>query len=211
MKAKCEALILSFWPSENLDPAKKARFKEKASECMSRAESIKKIIDDAKKAGNFHEHVDIPADSIGHSYNSLFGRFLDSEVTSIHIEDPYIRAHHQIVNLFRLLELVIRKCPHISKISLLTGIDPSSAQDQSAKLNEIAQELQNCHKISFTFDISSTLHDRLIRISTGWIIKLGRGLDIYKSAKSKWSPGYYDMDLRPCLQTSIDIYHENIT
>ena len=42
---------------------------------------------------------------------------------------------------------------------------------------------------------------------TGWVIKLGRGLDIYKNSKSKWSPGYYDMDLRPCLQTSLDIYH----
>ena len=44
-------------------------------------------------------------------------------------------------------------------------------------------------------------------LCTGWVIKLGRGLDIYKNSKSKWSPGYYDMDLRPCLQTSLDIYH----
>ena len=51
------------------------------------------------------------------------------------------------------------------------------------------------------------MRESFFRLSTGWIIKMGRGLDIYKPSKSKWSPGYYDLDLRPCLETTIDIYH----
>ena len=54
--------------------------------------------------------------------------------------------------------------------------------------------------------ISTTLLN-FFRLNTGWIIKIGRGLDIYKAPKSKWSPGCYDFDLRPCLETTIDIYH----
>jgi len=193
--------------TEAMDPGKKSRFREKANEYMNRAEVLQKNIDAAKKAGNFHEHAEIQADSVGNSYESLFGQLLDCEVISVHIEDPYIRAHHQIVNFLRLCELVIRKCSNIQKIHLVTGVDPSQAQEQSSKLKEMAQELLNNHKISFSFEFSQTLHDRLIRLNTGWVIKIGRGLDIYKNSKSKWSPGYYDMDLRPCLQTSLDIYH----
>ena len=196
--------------SESMDGGKKAKFREKANEYMNRAEQLQKIIDNAKKSGDFHEHIEIQADSVGHSYESLFGRFLDCDVISIHIEDPYIRAHHQIVNLFRFCELVIRKCSNINKIHLVTGQDSNQVQEQISKLRELATELQQNHKIALTFEFSTTLHDRLIKLSSGWIIKLGRGLDIYKNSKSKWSPGYFDMDLRPCLQTSIDIYHGTI-
>ena len=176
---------------------------------MNRAETLQKTIESAKKSGNFHEHVDIPADSVGHSYNALFGHFLDFEVSNVHMEDPYIRAHHQIVNFLRFCELVTKKCSNLKKIHLITGKDAQNPQEQHSKLQEIAQELQNCHKITLTLEYSTTLHDRLIKLNTGWVIKLGRGLDIYKNSKSKWSPGYYDMDLRPCLQTSLDIYHGN--
>ena len=60
----------------------------------------------------------------GHGLQELFGRFLDSSVTLVKVEDPYIRAHHQveskfvlcrkfffcfqIVNFLRLCELCVR-------------------------------------------------------------------------------------------------------
>ena len=96
----------------------------------------------------------------------------------------------------------------------MTGADPSpnQAQEQLSKLQEISEDLSNDHKIDFTFEFLHTLHDRLIRLNTGWVIKLGRGLDIYKNSKSiQYYPiGIsYDMDLSPCLQTYLDIYHDN--
>lgn len=45
------------------------------------------------------------------------------------------------------------------------------------------------------------------RFDNGWIIKIGRGLDFYKPPECKLSIGYYDLDLRPCHQTTIDIFH----
>ena len=75
------------------------------------------------------------------------------------------------MNFLRLCELVIRKCSNIQKIHLVTGVDPSQAQEQSSKLKEMAQELLNNHKISFSFEFSQTLHDRLIRLNTGTVIQ----------------------------------------
>lgn len=45
------------------------------------------------------------------------------------------------------------------------------------------------------------------RFNTGWIVKIGRGLDIYKATDTKFSIGFCDFDLRPCHKTTIDIFH----
>ena len=50
------------------------------------------------------------------------------------------------------------------------------------------------------------------RFDTGWIIKIGRGLDYFKPATSKFAIGVSDYDLRHCHQTTIDIVHrKNVT
>lgn len=79
------------------DAAKKAQLRQKVEEYMTRAESIKKLIAEKKARGEYREQVVIEADSTGHSYESVFGRFLDSEVTDIIVEDPYIRSFHQVL------------------------------------------------------------------------------------------------------------------
>lgn len=63
---------------------------------MNRAEAIKKLVLQQKEAGQFHEQVLIENNSTGHSYKSLFGRFLDGEVQYVLVEDPYIRNFHQV-------------------------------------------------------------------------------------------------------------------
>ena len=57
-----------------------------------------------------------------------------------------------------------------------------------------------------TKEYSETLHDREIIFDNGWIIKIGCGLDYFKSHKGRSSIGFCDMDLRECHATSIDIY-----
>jgi hypothetical protein len=44
-------------------------------------------------------------------------------------------------------------------------------------------------------------------LSNGWIIKIGRGLDYFKAPESKFSLGFFDMDLRPCYETTVDVFH----
>lgn len=83
---------------ETKDACKKKYFRDKAEEYMNRAESIKKLISEKKALGQYREQMKIEAGSIGYGYGSLFGRFLDDKVTHIHVEDPYIRAYHQVIN-----------------------------------------------------------------------------------------------------------------
>lgn len=59
-------------------------------------------------------------------------------------------------------------------------------------------------KKSMTID---SMHILFFRFDTGWVVKIGRGLDIYKAAESKFSIGFCDFDLRPCHQTTIDIFN----
>lgn len=63
---------------------------------MNRAETIKKLVLQQKEAGQFHEQVHIENNSTGHSYKTLFGRFLDEDVQYVSVEDPYIRSFHQV-------------------------------------------------------------------------------------------------------------------
>ena len=187
------------------DKDKKAKYRLKASEYLDRSEKVQEIVTKEKENGKYHEHIKIEANSCGNSYDSLFGRFLDDMVTMVTVEDPYIRAHHQVVNFLRLCELCVRNCPKLAKISLLTTKD-TNEKEQESKLQELQQSLAK-QKIALDWEFSPTLHDREVRLDSGWIIKLGRGLDIFKPPEGKMVVGYFDMDLRKCLATTVDIFY----
>lgn len=79
---------------------------------------MKKLISTRKLAGTYREVMKIESGTTGHGYANVFGRFLDGTVTYIDIEDPYIRAFHQVrshyrsggvVDLFEVL-LLIEQC-----------------------------------------------------------------------------------------------------
>ena len=52
---------------------------------------------------------------------------------------------------------------------------------------------------------NNNLHDREIRLSNGWTIKIGRGFDIYQRPDDWLQVGANDLDLRPCLETNVDV------
>ena len=55
-------------------------------------------------------------------------------------------------------------------------------------------------------DFNPHLHDRAIKIDNGWVVKIGRGLDIYQPPQSWFEVGANDLNLRKCLETNVDIY-----
>lgn len=192
---------------ETKEARKVEYLKEKVKEYLTRAEKVKTLISTRKSAGTYRELTRIESGSMGHGYASVFGRFLDGTVTHIEIEDPYIRVFHQCQNLVRLCELAVQKCSALSKISLLTTYDPDESQ-QIGRLAELKESLA-AHQVSFDFSFSETLHDRQIKLSNGWIIKIGRGLDYFKAPEGKFVLGSCDLELRPCLETTVDIFHKN--
>lgn len=78
------------------DPEKKKYLRTKVETYMGRAEKVKELIEEQKALGKYHEQIVIENDSTGHSFKNLFGRFLDEEVTSVEVEDPYVRSFHQV-------------------------------------------------------------------------------------------------------------------
>nr|XP_021186197.2 MIT domain-containing protein 1 [Helicoverpa armigera] len=190
---------------ENDDSSKKY-LRKKVEEYMNRAETIKKLVLQQKEAGQFHEQVHIENNSTGHSYKALFGRFLDEEVRYVSVEDPYIRSFHQCQNFLRLCELLVRSCTNLQLIELITSKDGRSEGDQREWFVNLSNDLAK-YKIKLIVQYSETLHDRQITLSSGWIIKIGRGLDYFKPPENKFCLGVYDLDLRTCHETTVDIFH----
>lgn len=142
----------------------------------------------------------------GHSYDAIFGDYLPG-AKRIVIEDPYIRLRHQIGNLVRFCETVVQHAP-AKEIHLITGRDEDGAfNEQEAAFEDLAQSLRDLG-VAFTWEYSETLHDRTIRLSNGWTIMIGRGLDLYQAPESWYAIGANDMDLRPCRETTITIQRE---
>lgn len=75
---------------------KKKKYRESANQYLDRAERLKEEVKQSKMTGKYEESIKINEGEIGHGYERLFGRFLDESVTKVHVEDPYIRAFHQV-------------------------------------------------------------------------------------------------------------------
>ena len=150
------------------------------------------------------KHFTIRYDDTGYSYEKIFGEYLQGAKKVI-VEDPYIRAIHQIANFVRLCELFVHQAT-IREVELTTSSEDGTQQaDAGEKLAELAESLKDSD-ISLQIKFSDRLHDRSIKLDTGWVIKIGRGLDIYQKPQSWFEVGANDLNLRRCLETDVDIF-----
>ena len=148
-------------------------------------------------------HYRIHYGAIGFSYERIFGAYL-AGAEEIIVEDPYIRQHHQIVNFLRFCETVIR-LGKPKRIKLVTKFDNQPEKDEAmAKLFTIADSLKESDVV-LEIGENNALHDREVRLSNGWTVKIGRGFDIYQKPDDWLTIGANDLDLRPCLETSVDV------
>nr|XP_006203943.1 MIT domain-containing protein 1 isoform X1 [Vicugna pacos] len=193
------------------DETKKCNLRKRISEYMDRAENIKKYLDQEKEAGKYHKQIKIEENATGFSYESLFQEYLNETVTEVWIEDPYIRHTHQLYNFLRFCEMLVKGPCKVKTIHLLTSLEEGSGKEQqSSGLKEIEESLRS-HGVLLELEYSSSIHDREIRFNNGWMIKIGRGLDYFKKPQSRFSLGYCDFDLRPCHETTVDIFHNKHT
>ncbi|XP_006887914.1 PREDICTED: MIT domain-containing protein 1 [Elephantulus edwardii] len=193
------------------DDTKKCHLRKKISDYMDRAENIKKYLDQEKEDGKYHKQIKIEENATGFSYESLFQEYLNEMVTEVWIEDPYIRQTHQLYNLLRFCEMLIKRSCKVKTIHLLTTLAEDTARaEQMNGLREIKDSLRN-HGVLLELEYSSSIHDREIRFNNGWIIKIGRGLDYFKKPQGRFTLGYCDLDLRPCRETTVEIFHNKHT
>jgi len=209
-------LLILCLKDEKSEP-KRAAFKAKAEQYMERAEKLKLYVSQQKENAKKHTQVTIENDSTGWSYERIFSSCLDEFVTHVWIQDPYIRSHHQVVNFLRLCELLVVKCLRLKRISLKTGRSDScqEQQQQSQKLKEIGDSLArgggSGGGVELVVAYDDVIHDREIRFDNGWIVKIGRGLDIFKAPDGKLCLGQYRMELRKTHSTTVDVFHKDYT
>ena len=150
------------------------------------------------------QHYTIYYGDKGYSYEKIFGPYLQG-VKAIDIEDPYIRLPHQIQNFVRFCEMIV-KDSRANKIHLTTGFDDESQKSDISDNLALLQESLAENGVQFEFDFRNSIHDREVRFDNGWIIKIGRGFDIYQKPENWYVVGVSDLNLRPCLETKVDIY-----
>ncbi len=116
----------------------------------------------------------------GVTYKGLFGDYLRT-AKEIKLTDPFIRQPYQIDNLVDFIQMVrdVTSVQDTIRIHLSTqNEDDEKVAEVIDSFNDLADELLPLG-IEFTYDFKAD-HDRTIQTDTGWIITLGRGLDIYE-------------------------------
>ena len=192
--------------SPEIKPISKASKKETAEQKKDIEEEIIDLTpweDDEPK----EDHYTIFYGETDHSYESIFSKYLKGCQT-VFIEDPYIRIPHQIQNLVRFGELLV-KFETIKELNLITGLDNDMQKAEIEEKFEMLQESLRQHSIEFEWTFSPVIHDRAVKLDNGWVIKIGRGLDIYQKPDNWFSVGSNDFYYRPCLETTVDIFLNN--
>lgn len=218
--------LVTIWCPESKDaPATQSPSRQSPDESETEAEELPVVPDKAEiqpepivSADELVEaHPDSPTSKVepkerhyrihygatGHSYETIFGDYLPG-AEEIEVEDAYIRQHHQILNFLRFCEMAVRLGPP-KKITLITKFDNQAEEDEAmAKLWTIADSLK-LFNVELVIRQNSNLHDREVRLSNGWNIKIGRGFDIYQRPEDWLHVGASDLALRPCLETNVDV------
>ncbi|QHD84630.1 hypothetical protein GR168_03850 [Gordonia sp. JH63] len=127
--------------------------------------------------------LDIPENAMGYSFEGLLIPHLRG-AKKIEIVDPYIRAPHQLRNLYELLVEIIAAKPAEETVAVHVRTAQETERDDWKKaqligLSDIMDAVEE-GGIEFTCDFENGLHDRQITTDNGWRIQLGRGLDIFQ-------------------------------
>lgn len=75
---------------------KKAHYHARLNEYMTHTELIKQTLKERNAKGEIVDKIFILENATGHSYESVFGKYLSDDVSEVCLEDPYIREHYQV-------------------------------------------------------------------------------------------------------------------
>ncbi|XP_017466627.1 PREDICTED: MIT domain-containing protein 1-like isoform X2 [Rhagoletis zephyria] len=174
------------------DESKKKILCERIKEYNDRMRQIKERVQKHVIGGELVSSIPIDEDSVGNSYRNLFGKYLDAEVK-------------EFQNFVSFLELLAKNCPYLKYVRLVTKTHSKAPENQINVIRQITQDLAK-RNVTLCTKFVETLHDRKIVVSSGFIIKVGRGLHIFKPLNPFYSLGLCDYDFRRCLQTDVDIW-----
>ena len=147
--------------------------------------------------------------SMGHSMPGILLPYL-FDAAEIQIRDPYLRKPHQIRNVHEILLLLIQHADAARLPRVVIETCASDEDDYRAKQEVTFEQLQQSwgqFGIVIDWSIVDDFHDRSIVTDTGWVIDLGRGLDVYEAYTplSQFDPRYAIPQLRRTKDTTINV------
>ena len=143
--------------------------------------------------------------SRGHSMPGILLPYL-FDAAEIQIRDPYLRKPHQIRNVHEILLLLIQHADAARLPRVVIETCASDEDDYRAKQEATFEQLQQSwgqFGIVIDWSIVDDFHDRSIVTDTGWVIDLGRGLDVYESFT--WSSPFDPRITLPHLRRTKEI------
>ncbi|EDV95563.1 MIT domain-containing protein 1 [Drosophila grimshawi] len=196
--------------SDEPDEGKRKGFLVRIKEYMDRANAIKARINGRLALGEVVFHLSIEDNDTNCDYDQLFGKYMTDQTVEILIEEPHLTKNFQYQNLIRFLELAVTNCKDLKYLLLVTKKDVEDFDKQRTNMGQIKADLER-RQITLYIKYEDTLHDRKIYLSNGYIIKIGRGLDIYKASNPMYSIGLTNYKYRKCKQTDVDIWRTSHT
>lgn len=129
-------------------------------------------------------------------------RILDQKIffgaERIKVVETYLFKHHQLRNLKELL-LHIVESSKPKTIQLCTKIPPLDRLDyQKGFFDSLSKDIFKEYGVNLEISTSENLHDRFIFSDSGFVVKLGRGLDIYKPSTGLASHRQESRKVRAC-------------
>ena len=143
--------------------------------------------------------------SRGHSMPGILLPYL-FDAAEIRICDPYLRHPYQIRNVHEILLLLIQHADAARLPRVVIETCASDEDDYRAKQEATFEQLQQSwgqFGIVIDWSIVDYFHDRSIVTDTGWVIDLGRGLDVYESFT--WSSPFDPRITLPHLRRTKEI------
>jgi ATP-dependent Lon protease len=139
------------------------------------------------------------------SYEKLFGDYL-AGVHEVNIVDPYIRLPYQVRNLMELVRLILSKRvdEELIRIHLKTFNSDDKIPEMIDTFDELKDSLLDMD-VDFSYEFDENIHDRSISLDNGWVISLGRGLDIWQRTGGMLDFAEYYQEKRICKEFSMYI------
>uniref|UniRef100_A0A914C2V0 MITD1 C-terminal phospholipase D-like domain-containing protein n=1 Tax=Acrobeloides nanus TaxID=290746 RepID=A0A914C2V0_9BILA len=143
----------------------------------------------------------IPDNGTGITYDGLFKKCLDEFVSCIEVKDPYIINEQQIKQFFAFCAVAVRLAPNLKKIVLYTLPNNETTPMYRTQMLNFWKERLNKRNINLEI-VYKKFHDREITFDNGWIVTIGRGLDIFKKGEKNET---HHADLL-CHETRFDYF-----
>ena len=137
------------------------------------------------------------------SFEKIFSAKWVKDASIAWIIDPYLEKPHQKRNLKEVLSAILKNTA-LKTAHVITTSSAGITKDQyNAQFQKLEQELFQEKGLSLKLDLQEDIHDRFLILDNGNVWKLGRGLDIFKTATGLQIS---NPELRQVRRSEIDLF-----